>query len=324
MFFANIKRCTCASDTIYTIDNCTFEAVRPGYLLYGGEGIRNYPQEKFKSALTIVANVQKSDDGYFVDIGTENGLVSNFKDGSYVLVDGEKILYKKILKDKIILESNKDITNKEAIINGEYNGYSILSNFFNDTLLQEIQTRILNCVDDFPQKFEKIIISDTPTIEHLTKNINSTDISKSKTLFKNNKLEYFESQILETRIVEYDGWVGYNATENVKIGDFLATVFNGYADSFPCFLSNKNCFIYVENIDKKLIKCEIYGKISMDQVIIKIPEEEVGKIFSGSKVVFFDIKNNIDFYDYIKKYNVTEEEINFLFKYNKRSNKIML
>lgn len=153
--------------------------------------------------------------------------------------------------------------------------------------------------------------------------INNSSFFKSKTIFKDKELIYFETIVLEKRIVEEDGWIGYDATREVKKGECFVSVLNGYADAFIRYLSNKNCFLFIENCEKKLIKGEIFGKISMDQFSMKIPTTEADKISSGSRVLIIDKNNNIDcLISFIKENNIDNDELLYQFKFNKRTNLI--
>ena len=71
----------------------------------------------------------------------------------------------------------------------------------------------------------------------------------------------------------------------------MGVIFGGYIDGFSIPMSNKGIFVYVENKYKKLVPCEIYGSISLDQTIIKIPNEEFDNIEYGARVIVFDEKH---------------------------------
>jgi alanine racemase len=70
--------------------------------------------------------------------------------------------------------------------------------------------------------------------------------------------------VLQTRIVEQDGFVGYAATKEVKKGQRLATVSLGYADGFFRSLSNAGRLYY------KDIALPVLGRVSMDVITVDI------------------------------------------------------
>lgn len=85
------------------------------------------------------------------------------------------------------------------------------------------------------------------------------------------------SEIVQTKVLQPGESVSYGsiytATEPTKIGIIPV----GYADGFPRMMTGFNV-----NVNSK--QCEIIGKVCMDQIIIKIPEE----IQTGDKVILLD------------------------------------
>ncbi|MDQ7110887.1 MULTISPECIES: alanine racemase [Staphylococcus] len=85
------------------------------------------------------------------------------------------------------------------------------------------------------------------------------------------------SEIVQTKVLQPGESVSYGsiytATEPTKIGIIPV----GYADGFPRVMTGFNV-----NVNSK--QCEIIGKVCMDQIIIKIPEE----IQTGDKVILLD------------------------------------
>ena len=129
----------------------------------------------------------------------------------------------------------------------------------------------------------------------------------------------FYSTIIEKRIVSKDGIVGYGATEKVKKGDKLAVFFGGYLDGLSRSISNKKCYVFVENKDKTFAKCEIFGKISMDQTIIKVNEKDYKDIKIGAKVIIFDKEHQIEQFE-----KATGKSRVELFFYLDKSNRVVV
>jgi alanine racemase len=66
-----------------------------------------------------------------------------------------------------------------------------------------------------------------------------------------------------------------------KAGETYATVSIGYADGVRRDLSNKGYVYY------KGYRCNIVGRVCMDQLIIALPKELVGEAKKGDTVEFF-------------------------------------
>ena len=85
---------------------------------------------------------------------------------------------------------------------------------------------------------------------------------------------------LQTKIKE-DSFISYGNTYKGKAGKTYATVSIGYADGVRRDLSNKGFVFY------KGYKCEIVGRVCMDQLIILLPEELKNEAKKGDVVEFF-------------------------------------
>jgi len=301
----NILKGISASDGIANLnsklDFCN--TCRPGLALYGY-------YEGLKPAYSIYSHVEEKDGKLYLPLGINNGFTSDYGNkNSYVIIDNNKIFVDSIEDDKIIL-SNKDKTliGKKVTILG--NGISFQDfEKMNKTDIRDIVARIISNCDINPNEF-KI------NIERKRIKINESNF-KAKYKIENGKFDYFYSTILEKREVEDDGIVGYGATKIVKKGDKLATFFGGYLDGMNRSISNSNSFVFIENKNNELIKCEIFGKISMDQTTIKIPNEEFNKIDIGAKVIIFDSNHKIESFE-----NNTNKNKNELFFYLNKSSRI--
>ena len=78
-----------------------------------------------------------------------------------------------------------------------------------------------------------------------------------------------------------DSYVSYDNTYKAKKGDVIATVSIGYADGIRRDLSNKGYVYY------KGYKCNIIGRVCMDQLLILLPKELESKAKKGDAVEFF-------------------------------------
>ena len=73
-----------------------------------------------------------------------------------------------------------------------------------------------------------------------------------------------DARVLQVRMVDQDGTVGYAATSPVKKGMCIATIAIGYADGYFRSLSNRGT-VYIHNK-----ACPVLGRVSMDSVIVDI------------------------------------------------------
>lgn len=87
--------------------------------------------------------------------------------------------------------------------------------------------------------------------------------------------------ILQTRIVEQDGTVGYAATYQTKKGQHLATVALGYADGFSRILSNKGNLFY------KGQALPVLGRVSMDVITVDLTAIQGAKPIVGDRLEVF-------------------------------------
>ncbi|MGL4946175.1 MAG: alanine racemase [Cetobacterium sp.] len=88
-----------------------------------------------------------------------------------------------------------------------------------------------------------------------------------------------KSRILFLKELEEDIDISYGRVGKGNKGDVIATITVGYADGFRRELSNKG------TIEIKGIPCKIVGKVCMDMLMVKIPQELKGKVKTGDEVV---------------------------------------
>lgn len=279
--FPYIKKSFCATDATFNLKKYNYDCVRIGYGLYGAK-INNYFNFKLKQVLTITALVKKDKNNFYTDFGLKNGLFRKFNRDSFILINNKKYKYKKILKNKLIIDSKDDINGKTALLVGKINNDEIFindfANFFNSNI-QEMFVRLLANRNNKRTKYKNC---------------------KSQLIIKNGDIKCYNSVITEIREIKADGWVGYDATKAVKNGDILATIFNGYADFLPRLLSNN--YTVLINVKNKIVKLPIYGRISMDQFTVKIPKKYKKQIAIGNKVIVYSDKK------FLKKCNKLEIE----------------
>ena len=277
-------------------------ACRPGLALYGY-------YDGLKPVYSIKSYIESDGTNLFLPIGIANGFTSHYGDGNaYVLYNGVRIFVDSVEKNKIVLDTNdKSLINKEVVLLGGSISYQDFEKMCG-TDIRDIIAKLFANTDadlkDFYTNVERI------------RNVEDDSIFRAEVKIKAGELKHFYSTILEKRIVECDGVVGYGATENVKKGDTLATFFGGYIDGIGRAISNKHCTVFVENNDGKLVECEIFGKVSMDQTTIKVPKEEFDNIKIGAKVILFDSDSDIEKFE--KNTGLSKDELFFLMGKSKR------
>ncbi|GMO59037.1 MAG: hypothetical protein Ta2D_04790 [Rickettsiales bacterium] len=183
--------------------------------------------------------------------GLDDGLMSSWAKNGYVLVNDKKVKIKNITDTETFLE---DTDGTEAIILNQQI-YPDFCDFCGTDGLEEV-----------PRMQAKKV----------NKNTEGQKIIQTE--------DALYSQIMETRNITDDGFVGYGATRQVKKGDKLAVIAGGYLDGFYKKLSNSGAVAWVENTKGDFVPCEYYGKISMDQSIVKINDD----IKVGAKVIIYD------------------------------------
>ncbi len=275
-YFPKIKKSFCSTSAALNIKNCIYDCVRIGYGMYGSSDTALH----LKQALTITGKIYKNNESYYLKFGMNNGIFAHFNEDAYVMVDGKKVHYKKVLKNKLILDLDKNtytnLRNKTALVVGEDGKNNInidtFSGFFNSNR-EEMYCRLLAnySINNYKCKY-----------------------CKSTIRFNKNKVESCYSKITEIREVENDGWVGYGATNDIKKGDILAVVIGGFADFMPRCLSN-NHKVIVKTIKNELIRCLICGRVSMDQFVIRIPKKYKNDVKIYCDVILVDTKKNIHF-----------------------------
>ena len=281
-----------ASDAIVNFDlGYLCNACRPGLVLYGY-------YKGFKPVYSIYSKICFDGKNFYMPFGIKNGITSDYKNG-YVFVDGKKIKVISILDDRVILDiQDKKYIDKKAELLGE------------NISMQEFEKMTGTDIRD-------IVARLFTNIHKKDKNI--TEFKKATATIKNGEFINFYSTIIEKRVVAKDGIVGYGATEKVKNGDKLAVFFGGYLDGLSRSISNKKCYVFVEKKDKTFAKCEIFGKISMDQTIIKINEKDYKDIKIGAKVIIFDKEHPIEQFE-----KATGKGRAELFFYLDKTNRILI
>lgn len=267
------------------------DACRIGLALYGY-------YESFKPVCSIYSKIEFDGKNLFLPLGIDNGLFSDYKNG-YIFANGKRIQIKSVLSDKTILNSDDiSLANTKAEILGDNISMIELEKMCNGNI-RDIIARLISSIN----KKEK----------------NTENVYRMTATIKNNQFINFYSIITEKRVVEKDGIVGYGAIENVKKGDKLATFAGGYLDGLPRCISGKKCFVYVEKNDGKYTKCEIFGRVSMDQAVVKLTNDDYKSIKIGAKVIIFDEKHPIEQFE--KATNKTRNE---LFFYLNKSSRVKI
>jgi len=90
---------------------------------------------------------------------------------------------------------------------------------------------------------------------------------------------HFYSQITQKKLLRKHESVSYGATYTAQEDMWIGIVPVGYADGLPIGLSN-NFKVYIDNVS-----CPIIGKICMDQLMIKIPQESSSDLVTISGLI---------------------------------------
>lgn len=260
-----------------------------------GLGLYGY-YDGFKPVYSIYSKIEFDGKNLYLPIGIDNGLMSDYKNG-YIFVNNQKIKVKSVLNDKTILDCcDAKLKNLKAEILGDNISMIDLENMCNGNI-RDIVARLASNIKEKPK--------------------NSENIYRINANIKNDEFISFCSTVIEKRVVEKDGIVGYGAKESVKKGDKLVTFAGGYLDGLNRCISGKKCFVYVEKTDGKYAKCEIFGRVSMDQTVVKVDEKDYRNIKVGAKVIIFDKEHSIEQFE-----KATGKNRNELFFYLSKSSRV--
>jgi alanine racemase len=97
-----------------------------------------------------------------------------------------------------------------------------------------------------------------------------------------------EAQVLQVRQVEAGAEVGYGSTYRVSEASRLATIGAGYADGIPRLLSNRG-HVYFRGH-----RFPIVGRISMDSLVVELPDTEDCNLQEGEWVEIFGANLSVD------------------------------
>lgn len=324
--FPNVKRSIFASIMALLHPELALDASRPGEAIFSGfpiYDVQNRQVCELKTPITVLCPVYIENNSLYINYGIKDGISTCYKDYGYVLIDGKKIKIKKVEFDKIFLDvENSDIfkfENQEALLVGEYDNYSINGWEFakmNNSSPCETIDKIAECARGSVNKYNELILLNAKKIDF------ESDFSELKprgvvVFNKFGKIEQFYSKINEIIKIEKDGNYGYSARDEVKAGDYLASVSLGYADGFDRRFTFYDIELYIETNDK-IIPCKLLKQVAMDIISVKIPEEYKNKVSVGDKLIVIDKSKNI-LADRLEKITgVSEEELFFLTKYSKR------
>ena len=91
----------------------------------------------------------------------------------------------------------------------------------------------------------------------------------------------FKSKILFIKTLIEDMDISYSRACTLKKGEVVATIDAGYADGFKRGALNKI------NVNIQVIKCLVVGKVCMDMLMVKIPEDMVDSVKIGDEVILY-------------------------------------
>jgi alanine racemase len=308
-----------ASDAVINFEHSDFcNSCRVGLALYG------YYKES-RPTITIESTLLTDWKDMYIPLGISNGLTTYYGQGNgYVILEGKKVYTREITRDSIYLDMKKTFGDNYEVIDFVCKKVTILGDGismadfekmnFNLSIVDIIPRLISNCTKDTSLSIPEYSIN-IPQIREDC----SESPSKITAIYKNGKLREFYSTIIEKRNITENGVVGYDATRTVIIGDKLATFAGGYLDGISRNISNTSSSVFVETKSGKLIECEIFGKISMDQTTIKIPENAFDDISIGAKVIIFNDDYSSERFERVTKLSRDE-----LFFYTDKSSRVTL
>lgn len=286
--FPSTKKSIGATDAILNIDTENlYNIVRLGGGLYGF----NEPN-KLKNVFSLLSEIKRKNNSLYINLGRNNGILKSFEKNGFVLFKNKKIKIKKVLNNKILLNTTKkQLKNKLCLICGEYNEQFISINEFSKNIgliPYETQVRMLENIKS-KNKFSTNYFYNNQKYDYKFNTIpvvyeNKNTISDRKIL----------SSITEIRIICENGWIGYGAKYQTKTGDIIATFDIGYINGISRNITNK--YVYVQTNDGNYEKCKIVGNISMDQTTILLNNNNFSV---GNKIIISKNKR------YFKKYKDT-------------------
>ena len=273
-YFPGVEKSIAATDGIINIeDDNLYDIVRVGGGLYGF----NY-SDKLDNVLSLLSQIKKKNNLYYINLGRNNGIFKYFEKNGFVLYKNKKIMIKRVLNNKIILDTNKKhLKNKFCLICGKDKECFIDINIFSKNMgliPYEAQVRLLENVKS-RKNFKINYFYDNKKCNYKFDQI--PVIYENKNVVSDEKII---SSIIEIRTIYEEGWVGYGAKYKVKKGDIIATFDIGYINGISRNVINKCVFVQANN--GKYEKCKIIGNISMDQTTILLNSDN----FSiGNKII---------------------------------------
>lgn len=283
-YFPNTEKSISATDGILHLNNDDlYDILRLGGGMYG------FNYDYLKDAFSLISKIISKNNIFYLDFGRNSGIFKDFKNNGFVLCDNKKIKVKKIIKNKIILDTKK-YKNKFCLVCGNYNNQHIDINVVSknmNLIPYEAQIRVLENLS-INNKFKVNYCYNNKKIDFEYKQI--PIIYEDKNVVTTNQII---SSIVEIRKIEEDGWIGYGAKYVVKKGDCVATFDIGYINGISRRIKHR--YVYVERNDKLLSRCKIIGNISMDQTTILL--DNINNFSVGNKVLIAKNKK------YIRKHN---------------------
>lgn len=299
------------------------ETSRPGTTLYAAQ-----PQGEtryiFKDLLTITAPVhilKGTKDTIYIDFGIRNGLCHAYEQNGFVYIDDEKVKVNKLEYDKTLfkVKDNSKYEGKTALLVG-YHGNKHIGGFqfsdMNGTVPEEELYRVVINEDIHA---DEVDCSTNGGCEIKRPNINKIiNFKNTVKLTKDKHIKTLFSTITEIRTIERDGACGYDAGEDVKTGDIIATMPFGYADGFARAISQTKVLLYVKH-GNEFLPCPLCGRIPMDQACFRIPFEYKDKIKVGDEVYLIDEENDITADRFEQATNSIQDDLFYLVPYGKRT-----
>lgn len=333
-YFPNIKKSLLASFGVLNIPDAMFDSTRIGTFLYTGQ-----PGEKqdlhnnkfvFKTAVNITAPVflGEHEDEIYINLGIKHGQSSCYGDNGYVYIEGKKIYAKKVERERTIfkVENNREYEGKTALVIGYLNndyidGYTFSCDM-SGSVPEEILFRMIFGANLYPADYDQEIIGGHKFKNAVRDFSLGIEPRNTATYNTDGTIKKLTSTITEIRTIFEDGAVGYDSTESVNKGDVVATFPMGYADGLNRKFRLLGFTIFVQTQDNEIIECPFCGSVPMDQMCFKIDKKYKDKIKVGDRVLIIDKDNNIITDRFLKKINLTEEELFYLVRGSYRVKKL--
>ncbi|MDR3078993.1 MAG: alanine racemase [Rickettsiales bacterium] len=284
--FPDSRKCLLESRGVLQLPEALYDCSRIGIGLFTFEREKN---AEIKTVFTLRCALERDERSgeCYINFGTENGLAESYGDGGFVQVDGRRVAVKKLQSQRTLLDLEDAGVLSEALLVGHLgenhiDGYEFSR--MNGTIPEEFFAQIL--VRNRDRQGVKIEFIGNGFDRAKLKRFGPLGPPEIQLQFDSvGRLVRLEATVSEKRIVEEDGFCGYDATESVRRGDALVTISIGYLDGFSRRLSGTGVKLSIENSVGRIFPCILCGRVSMDQICARVSERDFGEIEIGNRVL---------------------------------------